>query len=380
MKNNRIKVGVLGCTGSIGRQTLEVIDSLGDAAEVVLLACQSNKELLSQQIQRFRPKIAICNDYNNIIGGNGSRLRVYDTDALRNPDIYEDCDIVVNGIGGLAGLAPTLAVLDSPAALATANKESLVAAGSIVMAAAKDKNKTIMPIDSEHSAVWQCLEDKASIEKLILTASGGAFRDYSRQQLSCARAADALKHPTWVMGKKVTIDSATLFNKCMEVVEARRLFGIDNIEVVIHRQSIIHALVGFCDGSLKASLSYPDMRLPIQYALTGAKRQYFGLKSLDLAQIGTLSFEAPDISRFPCLGFADYLDSDYKGSVACAADELLVNLYLDDKITFYDIPKYIESALSHFGCQPISDIAHINGIEKEVKEYTLECLYKHGGN
>lgn len=369
-----MKIGILGSTGSIGRQTLDVIRGLGDRVQVTLLACATNHTLLWQQVAEFCPRIAVCANHD-LAAPKGVKLYC-DLNALQDPSIYNDCDLVVNGIGGLAGLAPTLAVLKSRAELATANKESIVSAGALVMSTAKKEGKTIIPIDSEHSAVWQCLEDKDNIEKIVLTASGGAFRDYTPEQLTSARAADALKHPTWVMGQKVTIDSATLFNKCMEVVEARNLFGINDIEVVIHRQSIVHALVGYRDGSFKASLSMPDMRLPIQYALMAGKRLPTGIKELDLAAIGSLSFQKPDLVRFPCLAFAQELVSDYKGAVACAADELAVQLYLKDQIGFYDITKLVSEALSHFSDGGITSSEQVSGIDKEVKEYTLKCLKK----
>lgn len=376
MENGKISVGILGCTGSIGRQTLDVIRALGDRFCVKLLACASNAEVLKAQIAEFRPEVAVCGSKIGSIDGT----RVYnDTAALSDASLYSHCDIVVNGIGGIAGLPPTLAVLASPAKLATANKESLVSAGRLVMSAAKKFGKTIIPVDSEHSALWQCLEGSGNVRKLVLTASGGAFRDYSRDKLVSAKAADALKHPTWVMGRKVTIDSATLFNKCMEIIEARNLFGIRDVEVVVHRESIVHALVGYNDGSYKASLSCPDMRLPIQYAITEGKRLSTGIRELNLAAVGSLTFEAPDISRFPCLGLAESITNDYKGAVACAADELLVDLYLADKIGFYDIPNLISEALARFDGSIISSCEQVFGIDKEVKEYTLKCLDKTGG-
>jgi len=372
-----ITVGILGSTGSIGTQTLEVLRALGKEYKVGLLACAKDAGALTRQIDEFSPAVAVC---GAPVTDCGSKTKIYqDLSALADPALYKDCDIVVNGIGGLAGLMPTLAVLASPARLATANKESIVAAGGLVNAAAKKYGKTLLPVDSEHSGVWQCLENKENVSQIVLTASGGAFRDWSKEQLKTAKAKDALKHPTWSMGAKVTIDSATLFNKAMEVAEARALFEIQDIEVLIHRESIVHALVGFRDGSFKASLSSPDMRLPIQYALTADKRLPTGIKPLALGQLGVLTFGNPDYDRFPCLSLAKDLNSDYKGAIACAADELLVNYYLADRIGFYDIPEIIAEALSHFGDGEITSVHQVFGIDRAVKEYTHYCIEKKYG-
>lgn len=373
-----ITVGVLGSTGSVGRQTLDVIRALGGEYRVGLLACAKDTETLKKQIAEFSPAAVVCGAPVEDVPGTKT---YHDINALADPALYAGCDIVVNGIGGLAGLAPTLAVLESPARLATANKESLVSAGSLVTKAAKSHNKTLLPVDSEHSAVWQCLENKDNIDHIVLTASGGAFRDWSIDRLVQAKAQDALKHPTWAMGWKVTIDSATLFNKAMEIAEARVLFGISVVQVVIHRESIVHALVGFKDGSYKASLSCPDMRLPIQYALTADKRLFTGIKPLHLEELGSLTFGKPDLVRFPCLALAKEMHSDYRGAVACAADEVLVESYLKNLIGFYDIPEMLSKALAHFGNGEITSAEQVFGIEREVKEYTLRCIHlKYGGN
>lgn len=376
MNNDPVKkIGILGSSGSIGRQTLGVIRKHKDMFSVELLACKGNASLLAEQIAEFKPKTAVC---ARPVHYSGETNIYNDLSALADPSLYEGCDIVINGIGGMDGLIPTLAILDSPAELATANKESIVSAGKLITQTAKKRGKNIIPVDSEHSAVYQCLEEKDNILRLILTASGGAFRDYPKERLAAAKAKDALNHPTWIMGDKVTIDSATLFNKCMEIIEAKNLFGINDVGVVIHRQSIVHALVEFKDGSLKASLSHPDMRLPIQYALTGGKRLSSGINTLDFAKLGALTFEEPDLDRFPCLGIAEKISSDYKGCVACAADEILVKLYMKDMIGFYDIPELIEKALLRFGDGEITSAGQALGINKEVKEYTLECSRKTG--
>ncbi len=372
-----MRIGILGSTGSIGKQTLDVIRGLGPDYKVQLLACAKDTGELERQIAEFSPETAVCGAH---IPEKGARKLYEDLNILADPALYADCDIVVNGIGGLAGLPPTLAVLESPAKLATANKESLVAAGNLVKRVAEKKNKTLLPIDSEHSAVWQCLEAKENIDHIILTASGGAFRDWSKDRLSSAVAKDALNHPTWRMGVKVTIDSATLFNKAMEVAEARILFGQKDVRVLIHRESIVHALVGYKDGSYKASLSFPDMRLPIQYALTADKRLATGIRPLALDEVGTLTFAKPDYDRFPCLALSEELTSDYRGAVACAADEILVDYYLREQIGFYDIPEMIFRALLYFGNGEIASAEQVSGIDRAVKEYTHKCIIqKYGG-
>ena len=352
----KIRVGVLGSTGSIGRQTLSVIDNHRDLFSVELLSCKTNVELLDKQVAKFQPR--------TIIRGESA--------LLANPDTYKNCDVVVNGISGLAGLKPTLAVIMSPARLATANKESLVAFGEGVMSLAKKFKKELIPVDSEHSAIYQCLENNSNVEKLILTASGGAFRGKTREELQKVTAKDALNHPTWVMGAKVTIDSATLMNKGFELIEAKHLFNTKNIEVLIHNESIIHSLVEYKDGAVKALLSSPDMVMPIQYALTAPNRYFTTMAPLKLHELGTLTFTRPDRDRFPCLRIAEEVlanGNDYEGAVMTATDELAVKLYLENKIGFYDISDMISNALNYFGKGNISCVDDVIRIDNEVKAY-----------
>lgn len=355
MMKEKIKVGVIGSTGSIGTQTLEVISRHPEIFEVSLLACRRNIKLLSEQINKFNPA--------QVIHG--------DTTALNYSETYENCDIVVNGISGLAGLLPTIAILQSPSKLATANKESIVAYGSRITKIARDNNKVIIPVDSEHSAIFQCLEEKKNIKKLILTASGGPFKGYTRDKLKTMTANEAIKHPTWKMGLKVTIDSATLMNKGMEIIEAKHLFEIDEIDVLIHRESIVHSLVEFRDGSLKAMLSNPDMVIPIQYALTYPKRLKSSARTLNLSEVGILTFGKPDYDRFPCLNIALEVmkKGDYEGTIMSVADEVAVELFLTNKIGFYDIPAIIIACLNEFEGGLIDDVTDVISLAEKVRRY-----------
>jgi 1-deoxy-D-xylulose 5-phosphate reductoisomerase len=360
-----MRIGVLGSTGSIGRQALEMIEAGKDKYQVSFLAANSNEKLLSEQIARFKPRKIWFGGGSNRVNGE----KVYTGDALSDPSFYEGADLVINGIGGIAGLKPTLAALEGPARLATANKESLVAAGKLVTGAARKYNKTIIPLDSEHSAVFQCAAGERP-KKIILTASGGAFRDYTKESLKTAKAADALKHPVWKMGNKVTVDSATLFNKGMEIIEARTLFGLEDVSAVIHRESVIHALVGFADGSMKACLYRPDMRLPIQYALTYPEREPC-LEFPDLVKPGALTFSEPDYERFPCLKIA-LETSPGLYPVMSAADEAAAELYLKDKISFYGISDLVSDALGRFSDRKAETAEEVLSIDREVKEYYLK--------
>ncbi len=369
----KIRVAVLGSSGSIGRQTLDVIREHTDLFEVSALACYQSQQILQQQIAEFSPAVAVCGD---TIFQNGVASK-HNGDILNKSDFYENSDIVINGIGGLAGLMPSIAVLKSKAQLATANKESIVSGGNILMDTAKVYNKLIRPVDSEHSALWQCLEGNSEGATLVLTASGGAFRNMSKAELSKATAQNALHHPTWKMGKKVTIDSATLMNKGLEVIEARHLFGIKDIDVVIHKESIVHALVGSADGSFKASISTPDMRLPIQYALTYPHKIASKVPTLSLKDMGALHFEAPDLDRFPCLKIGlEVAKQPQLGVVLVSADDVAVEAYLANKLSFYGISDVINAVLDKFSFVNCKEIAEIFSIDKAVREYTLSLIEK----
>ncbi len=345
------RLAVLGSTGSIGRQTLQVVRRLSSRFRVVALTAGSNVALLSKQTDEFRPSYVHCasSDIGRQPPGEPKTLSPEEIAALN------EVDCVLIAISGNAALTATLAAVRAGKAVALANKESLVMAGGIITAEAKRSGARILPVDSEHSAVWQCLAGEPQPPaRIILTASGGPFRDRSPEQLAAVTVAEALAHPSWQMGPKVTIDSATLMNKGLEAIEARWLFDMpfDRIDVVIHPQSVIHSMVEFADGSVKAQLSSPDMRLPIQYALTYPERLANpDLPRLDFATTGSpaaaLTFEPPDLTAFPCLemAIAAGRDGGTRPAVLCGADEAAVGLFLDGKIGFGDIPQLVRAAL-----------------------------------
>ena len=348
------RLSVLGSTGSIGTQTLDVCRKLGFKVEA--LAAGSNDELLEKQAREFSPKLVAMYDEE---AAKRLSIALSDTDitVLGGEDgVLEaariDCDVVLNAVTGIAGLRPTIAAIEAGHDVALANKETLVAGGKRVMDFAKEHNVKILPVDSEHSAIFQCLQAKGDygrIKKLILTASGGPFFGKTAKELVNVTAADALNHPTWNMGRKVTIDSATMANKGLEIIEAAHLFGVsqNNIDVVIHRESIVHSLVEFTDNSVLAQLGVPDMRTPIQYALTNPERCESPVESLDLAKVCTLHFYPQDNEAFPSTNIARYALSIGKTATAAfnAADEIAVAAFLDGKIGFCDIPKIVEKTV-----------------------------------
>jgi len=345
MSNTIKKLAVIGSTGSIGQQSLDIIKDFPDKFRIVGLAGGKNTSLLAKQISQFQPKLA----YSSLKLNLPDKTKFSSMEEIAT---HPDVDIVIIATSGKTGLAPTLAAIRSGKKIALANKEVLVMAGEIIMSEAKRHQAQILPIDSEHSAIWQCLHgEKDEVARLILTASGGPFYHHSPTQLAKVTVEEALQHPTWKMGKKVTIDSATLMNKGLEAIEAHWLFSIpfNKIEIVIHPQSIIHSMVEFADGSLKAQLSAPDMRFPIQYALSYPKRLTNPrLPNIDLVQLNSLTFEAINYSMFPCLQLA--LDAGKKGgtypAVLCAADEVAVELFLKQHINFSGIAEIIASTIS----------------------------------
>jgi len=336
------KLAILGSTGSIGTQTLDIVRKFPDRLAIVGLATGHVTPLFSQQIAEFEPQLAFTAD----------NLTTKNCQSLEEISAHPDVDIVVIAIPGYAALTSVMAAAHAGKIIALANKESLVCAGEIILAEVAKSGATLRPVDSEHSAIWQCLSGESTPPvRLILTASGGPFRRYNQTELTAVSAEDALRHPSWRMGRKVTIDSATLLNKGLEVIEAHHLFQMpyDKIDIVIHPQSIVHSLVEFEDGSLKAQLSSPDMRLPIQYALSYPHRwNNDNLPKLDLAKTGRLDFEPPDHTRFPCLALA--LEAGKKGgtypAVLCAAGECAVDLFLAGQLRFTDIAPVIESGLA----------------------------------
>ena len=348
------KIAVIGSTGSIGTQTLDVCRRLG--YEIVALAAGSNAELLEKQAREFSPKLVAAADENAArrlsIALSGTGITVLGGERAVLEAAAAECDIVLNAVTGIAGLRPTIAAVEAGNDIALANKETLVAGGRRVMDYAAEHGVKILPVDSEHSAIFQCLQakgDYARIKKLILTASGGPFFGKTEEELKKVRPQDALNHPTWNMGKKVTIDSASMANKGLEIIEAAHLFAVEqnNIDVVIHRESIVHSLVQFTDNSVLAQLGVPDMRTPIQYALTWPERESEAAAELDLANVGTLHFYRQDEKTFPSTGLARYaLDKGGTATAAFnAADEIAVAAFLDGKIKFTDIPKIIEKTI-----------------------------------
>ncbi len=348
-------ISILGSTGSIGRQTLDVVDQLG--VRVSALTCGSNLDLMVEQCRKYRPKLAVMAN-----GELAEQLRL----ALQDPQIevgygmagilraaaMEEADTVITAVVGMMGLEPTLAAARAGKRIGLANKETLVCGGELVMAEAKRWGADIIPVDSEHSAIFQCLMgnvDRGEVSRLILTASGGAFYGLQKDQLQMAKKEDALKHPNWKMGQKITIDCATMLNKGLEFIEAMRLYEMppEKISVVVHRQSIVHSLVEYCDGAVLAQLGVPDMRIPIQLALTYPNRVPSPAQGLDLLTCGPLTFEAPDLENFPCLKLA--MDAAKTGGTACAvlngANEEAVAAYLRGQVGFYDISDSIACAL-----------------------------------
>ena len=362
------KIAILGSTGSIGTQTLDVVRQHRDLFEVVLISANSSVGLLIAQAVEFDvPHVVICNEtrYQDVADAlQPHGIKVWaGVDSLCDLVGMEGVDIVVGAMVGFSGLRPTLAALRAGKVVALANKETLVAAGSVVTKTAREHGGVILPVDSEHSAIFQCLlaAGENPVERVHLTASGGPFRTWERKKIAGATAAQALRHPNWNMGSKVTIDSATMMNKGFEVIEAKWLFDLEpeQINVVVHPESIIHSMVEFVDGAVIAQLGCPDMREPIGFALSFPNRLTVGNKKLDFATLGGLSFEAPDTSRFPCLGLA--FEALHRGGNApCAlnaANEVAVAAYLKDLISFYDIAKIGEKALAglNFAADPTLD-------------------------
>ena len=349
-------ITLLGSTGSIGTQTLDILEHHPDQFRLVGIAAGSNVELLAQQVRKFRPEIvAICDDTK--VNALREALAGLDTqptilagdDGIVEVARYGDAEAVVTGIVGCAGLLPTLAAIEAGKDIALANKETLIAGGPAVLPLVEKHGVKLLPADSEHSAIFQCLQGvpEGGLRRILLTASGGAFRDWPVEKLPQVTVADALKHPNWSMGRKITVDSATLMNKGLEVIEAHYLFGMDydRIDIVIHPQSIIHSLIELQDTSVLAQLGWPDMRLPLLYALSWPERIYTEWEPLDLVKAGNLTFREPDHAKYPCMELA-YAAGRAGGTMTAvlnAANEQAVSLFLDEKICFLYIPKLIEA-------------------------------------
>ena len=381
------KIAVLGSTGSIGTQTLDVVRAHKDFLKIEVLAANNNDVLLEEQIKEFNPSIAILNDkqaYERLKSRYvGNTKLYYGEDGLIEGVTTDKIDTVVTSLMGFAGLRPTMKAIEAGKNIALANKETLVVAGDLVMQKAREKNITIMPIDSEHGALFQCLhgEDMRNVDKLLITASGGPFRGKKKDDLVGVSVKQCLSHPTWKMGRKITIDSASLMNKGLEVIEAKQLYNVsyDQIQVVVHPQSIIHSMVQYVDGSVMAQIGSTDMRLPIQYALTYPERLVCPAEKLDFWQLQDLTFEKPDTDTFRGLALA-YEAGRIGGSMPCvmnAANEIAVEAFLNEQISFLDIYDIIEEAMqSHITLidPELEDLFEIDSkIRKQVKEKIYKC-------
>ena len=377
-------IAILGSTGSIGTQALDVIGQHPDRFEVDLLTANNNSRLLIEQARRFNPaSVVICNGacYDKVHAAlDPLDIKVFTgIDSICDLVKATQTDIVLTAMVGFSGLRPTIAAIRAGKAIALANKETLVAAGGLIMPLARRHEAPILPVDSEHSAIFQCLQgEHARLEKILLTGSGGPFLHSSRAEIAAATREQALNHPRWKMGAKVTIDSATLMNKGLEFIEARWLFDMapEEIEVVIHPQSIIHSMVRFSDGCVMAQLSNPDMRLPIQYALSYPYRLPLAMEPLDLIRTGCLSFEEPDLERFPCLAIAQ---SALKrgGTAPCtmnAANEEAVAAFLEGRIRFTEIPEIIQKTLDKAGFEEKPDLETIYSTNFESRRIAAELI------
>lgn len=375
MKN----ISILGSTGSIGTQTLDIVRN-NDDLKVVALAAGRNITMLEAQIREFMPIIACVWD-EALAESLKENVKDTDTKIVAGMDGLIECatvaqaDIVVTAVVGMIGIRPTIEAIKARKDIALANKETLVTAGHIIISLAQEYNVKILPVDSEHSAIFQCLngENKREIERILLTASGGPFRGRTREEMRDVKVEDALKHPNWSMGRKITIDSATMVNKGLEVIEAKWLFGVsyDEVEVVVQPQSLIHSMVEFRDGGIMAQLGTPDMRLPIQYALYYPERRYLDSGRVDFAKLRSIDFFEPDLDNFPGLALA-YKAGRMGGSMPTvynAANELAVAKFLDRKIGFLDIPDIIEESMKNHKIIDNPDFEKILEVEKTTYEF-----------
>jgi 1-deoxy-D-xylulose-5-phosphate reductoisomerase len=385
MQRRQRNIAILGSTGSIGRNALEIVHAHPEQFKATVLTARSNVKLLLQQIERFGPSCVVVGcpaDADAVRSTAPKGLEVLTGESgLEQAVARPDVDVVMSSLVGFAGLRPTIAAIRHGKTIALANKETLVAGGQIIMRLLKKHSGQLIPVDSEHSAIFQCLvgEDPSAVAKLILTASGGPFRELPREKFAFITAEDALKHPNWSMGPKVTIDSATLMNKGLEVIEAHWLFGLppEKITVVVHPQSIVHSMVEFVDGSIKAQLGLPDMKLPIQYALSFPERWAMNGERIDFPKLGSMSFSRPDRERFPCLGMA-YEALEQGGAapaVLNAANEVAVAAFLEGKIPFTMIPELIRKALNSYEPKPATELEHIIEADQNARKFVSALAY-----
>jgi 1-deoxy-D-xylulose-5-phosphate reductoisomerase len=383
------QIAILGSTGSIGRNTLRVVDALGGAFTVAALGAGSNVELLAEQVAAYRPRVVAVGDEAGVekLEGELKKLGVAEmpkisvgVEGLSEVALCDGAEIVIGAVVGALGLVPTYRALEAGRRVALANKETLVVAGELMTRAAERSGAELLPVDSEHNALHQCLrgESHREVKRLILTASGGPFRTASKEEIERATPAEALNHPTWRMGAKITVDSATLMNKGLEVIEARWLFNrsADEIDIIVHPQSVVHSMVEMVDGSVIAQMGVTDMRHAIQYALTYPARQPTDLPPLNLAACGRLDFYEPDAERFPCVKLA--YDALRAGgtmpAVLNAANEVAVAAFLEEEIRFGEIPRLIRAACDAHAPQPVTDLDVVLAADRWAREYTRAMI------
>ena len=377
------RICILGSTGSIGTQALDVIEQHSDLYEAYVLTAYNNADLIIEQARKYNPEaVVIANEknYDKVKDAlSDLPIKVY-AGAKALCDVVQDqnVDIVLASMVGFAGLEPTIAAIKAKKVIALANKETLVVAGGLITKLANEYKVPILPVDSEHSAIFQCLEPGNRIDKILLTCSGGPFRKFNEEQLKTVTTADALAHPTWNMGAKITIDSATLMNKGFEVIEAKWLFGVkpEQIQVVVHPQSVIHSAVQFEDGAVKAQLGVPDMRLPIQYAFSYPKRLTLNGDRLDLFKMQSLTFEEPDTKRFPCLALA-YEALRQGGNMPCivnAANEIVNRAFIEDKIPYTRISEIIEKTMQNVAFNTVDTLENYLATDKEARAFAASLL------
>lgn len=382
------RLSVLGSTGSIGRNTLKIAEKFPNRFQIVALTAKKNITLLAEQIKQFNPPLAVVYDKNQaeslkeIISPNGPVEILYGINGYLEAASHQDVDTVVMAVVGSAGLLPTLAAIEAGKDIALANKEALVMGGDLVMKKAREYGTKIFPVDSEHSAVFQCLEGhgKADLKKIVLTASGGPFLNRQKSEFDRISVEDALNHPTWQMGKKISIDSATLMNKGLEIIEARWLFNVaqENIQVLVHPQSIVHSMVAYRDGSVIAQMSNPDMIGAIAYALSYPERLDIGTTPLNLSSIGTLTFFDPDLEKFPCLTLA--MDACRTGAtmpaVLNAANEIAVEAFLEKKVNFNQIPIIIEKVMHQHKINAAPNLEEILQADQWARTFARQAIAK----
>lgn len=379
MNSNKRKISIIGSTGSIGRQALEVIEKLQDKFEIIALTGGANVELLREQALKFKPKyVCVGNSKGEKLDIAGVKT-LYGQEGLEEICSNKENDIILVSVSGKVGLRPTLTAIDNGIDIALANKETLVMAGDIVMPRAKEKGVNIIPVDSEHCAIHQCIKDISQVDKLIITASGGPFLHKTIDDMKNATVAQALNHPRWSMGKKITVDSATLMNKGLEIIEAHHLFNMpyEKIDVVVHPQSIVHSAIEYVDGSVIAQLGLPSMHIPIQYAITYPKR-FEGIKSksFSFADIARLDFEKPDFEKFPSVKMAYEAGKIGGSATVCmnAANEEAVFAFLEDKIKLYEIYQITSKMMEQHHLVKNPSIDEIFEIDKEVRVKTRELI------